>query len=137
VDSDAATVDSDAAKVDSDAVEVDSDAAKVDSDAAKVDSDAAKVDSDAAKVDLDAVRVRQKRGLSPNHFDGVEITPPSNAWENHRKGADVRRRAATHQRAAEVGGGRLGDCFAGDFETCCARRGGDALRTESGFAARL
>jgi hypothetical protein len=94
VDSDAAKVDSDAAKVDSDAAKVDSDAAKVDSDAAKVDSDAAKVNSDAAKVDLDSVRVRQKRGLSPNHLDGNEISCPSNAWENHRKGAGVRRRAA-------------------------------------------
>jgi hypothetical protein len=116
VDSDAAKVESDAAKVDSDAVKVDSDAAKVDSDAAKVDHDAAKVnhdaakvDHDAAKVDHDSVRVRQKRGLSPNNLDGNEISCPSNAWENPRKGADVKRLAATHQRATEVRGGRLGD----------------------------
>jgi hypothetical protein len=77
-----------------DAAMVDSDAVKVDLDAAKVDLDAAKVNSDAAKVDLDSVRVRQKRGLSPNHLDGNDISCPSNAWENHRKGAGVRRRAA-------------------------------------------
>jgi hypothetical protein len=94
VDLDAVKVDSDAVKVDSDAVKVDSDAVKVDSDAVKVDSDAVKVNSDAAKVDLDSVRVRQKRGLSPNHLDGNDISCPSNAWENHRKGAGVRRRAA-------------------------------------------
>ncbi len=57
-------------------------------------TDAAKVDSDAAKVDLDSVRVRQKRGLPPNHLDKKVIFCPPNAQENHRKGADVGQRAA-------------------------------------------